>query len=114
MNKIVNVAIMGIGTVGGGTYEILTKNHDFLLKTQGIDFRVKKVLDKNLERIRSFDIPDDKAAASVDEIAADKDISVVVETMGGVEPAKTFIEKVLASGKSGVNDNKELVSKHWA
>ena len=91
MNKIVNVAIMGIGTVGGGTYEILTKNHDFLLKTQGIDFRVKKVLDKNLERIRSFDIPDDKAAASVDEIAADKDISVVVETMGGVEPAKTSL-----------------------
>lgn len=113
MNKIVNVAIMGIGTVGGGTYEILTKNHDFLLKTQGIDFRVKKVLDKNLERIRSFDIPDDKAAASVDEIAADKDISVVVETMGGVEPAKTFIEKVLASGKSVVTANKELVSKHW-
>lgn len=113
MNKIVNVAIMGIGTVGGGTYEILTDNHDFLLKTQGIDFRVKKVLDKNLERIRSFGIPESKAAASVDEIAADKDISIVVETMGGVEPAKTFIEKLLLSGKSVVTANKELVSKHW-
>ena len=98
MKKTVNVAIMGIGTVGGGTYEILTGNHDFLLRTQGIDFRVKKVLDKNLDRIRSFGIPESAAAASVDEIAADKDISVVVETMGGVEPAKTFIEKVLLSG----------------
>ncbi len=113
MDKIVNVAIMGIGTVGGGTYEILTKNHDFLLKNQGIDFRVKKVLDKNLERIRSFGIPEEKAASSVDEIAADKDISVVVETMGGVEPAKTFIEKVLLSGKNVVTANKELISKHW-
>lgn len=113
MDKIVNVAIMGIGTVGGGTYEILTENHDFLLKNQGIDFRVKKVLDKNLERIRSFGIPAEKAASSVDEIAADKDISVVVETMGGVEPAKTFIEKVLLSGKNVVTANKELISKHW-
>lgn len=112
--KKVNVAIMGIGTVGGGTYEILTKNHDFLLRTQGIDFVVKKVLDKNVERIKSFGIPAEKAASSVDEIAADQDISVVVETMGGVEPAKTFIEKVLAAGKHVVTANKELVSKHWA
>lgn len=113
MNKTVNVAIMGIGTVGGGTYEILTKNHAFLLKTQGIDFQVAKVLDKNLERIASFGIPAEKAAKSVDEIAADKSISIVIETMGGVEPAKTFIEKMLLAGKSVVTANKELVSKHW-
>ena len=93
MTKTVNVAIMGIGTVGGGSYEILTETREFMLRTQGIDFRVKKVLDKNLERIRSFGIPESAAASSVDEIAADKDISIVVGTMGGVEPAKTFIEK---------------------
>ena len=65
MTKTVNVAIMGIGTVGGGTYEILTENREFMLRTQGIDFRVKKVLDKNLERIRSFGIPESAAASSV-------------------------------------------------
>jgi len=113
MNKTVNVAIMGIGTVGGGTYEILTQNHDYLLANHGIDFRVKKVLDKNLERVKSFGIPESAVASGVDEIASDKDISIVVETMGGVEPAKTFIEKVLLSGKSVVTANKELVSKHW-
>ncbi len=113
MKKTVNVAIMGIGTVGGGTYEILTKNHDFLLRTQGIDFQVSKVLDKNIDRIRYFGIPENKAAATVDEIAADKSIDIVVETMGGVEPAKTFIEKVLLSGKNVVTANKELISKHW-
>ncbi len=105
---------MGIGTVGGGTYRILTEHRDFLMKTQGIDFRVKKVLDKNLERIRSFGIPEAAAASSPDEIAADKDISLVVETMGGVEPAKTFIEKMLLAGKDVVTANKELISKHWA
>ena len=113
MKKTVNVAIMGIGTVGGGTYEILTKNRAFMQRTQGIDFNVVKVLDKNIDRIKSFGIPESAAAASVDEIAADKSISIVVETMGGVEPAKTFIEKLLLAGKSVVTANKELVSKHW-
>ena len=111
--KKVHVAIMGIGTVGGGTYEILTKNHDFMLKNHGIDFCVKKVLDKNLERIASFGIPENAVASSADEIANDEDISIVIETMGGVEPAKTFIEKMLLAGKSVVTANKELISKHW-
>ena len=111
--KTVNVAIMGIGTVGGGTYEILTENHDLLLKTQGIDFKVKKVLDKDISRIKRFGIPESAFASSIDDILSDDDISIVVETMGGVEPAKTFIEKVLLSGKSIVTANKELIAKHW-
>ena len=45
--KIVNVAIIGIGTVGGGTYDLLTKNHDKILASYGIDVRIKKVLDKD-------------------------------------------------------------------
>ena len=111
--KTVNVAIMGIGTVGGGTYEILTENHDLLLKTQGIDFKVKKVLDKDISRIKRFGIPESAFASSIEDIISDDEISVVVETMGGVEPAKTFIEKVLLSGKSIVTANKELIAKHW-
>lgn len=111
--RIVNVAIMGIGTVGGGTYEILTKNHDLLLKTQGIDFRVKKVLDKNKERLEKFSVPAGAFASGIDEVVSDKDISIVVETMGGVEPAKTFIEKALLAGKHVVTANKELIAKHW-
>ena len=111
--KTVNVAIMGIGTVGGGTYEILTENHDLLLKTQGIDFKVKKVLDKDISRIKRFGIPESAFVSSIDDILSDDDISIVVETMGGVEPAKTFIEKVLLSGKSIVTANKELIAKHW-
>lgn len=114
MKKTVNVAIMGIGTVGGGTYEILTSNHDFLLRTQGVDYRVTKVLDKNTDRLKMFGIPESCAAANVDDIANDDEISIVVETMGGVEPAKTFIEKMLLAGKSVVTANKELVSKHWS
>lgn len=111
--KKVYIAIMGIGTVGGGTFRIIRDNSEFLKKTQGVDYAVKKVLDKSVERIKSFGIPDEAVAASIDEIVNDSDISIVVETMGGVEPAKTFITKVLESGKSVVTANKELISKHW-
>ena len=111
--KKVYVAIMGIGVVGGGTYKILADNREFLCKTQGIEYIVKKVLDKNTDRIKYFGIPESAIAASVDEIVDDKDISIVIETMGGVEPAKTFIAKMLNAGKSVVTANKELVSKHW-
>ncbi len=111
--KKVNIAIMGIGTVGGGTYDILTQNHDMILKTQGLDIKVVKVLDKSPEWIAKRTGNKELAAASLDEILADKSISIVVETMGGVEPAKTFIKRSLLAGKSVVSANKELISKHW-
>lgn len=111
--KKIHLAIMGIGTVGGGTYRILTENAEFLRRTQGVEYSVKKVLDKNAARVASFGIPESTIASNVDEIVNDGDISIVVETMGGVEPAKTFITKILESGKSVVTANKELVSKHW-
>ena len=50
--KTVYVAIMGLGTVGGGTYRILTENHDKIASAYGIDIRVKKVLDKDLEKLK--------------------------------------------------------------
>ncbi|MCI8459489.1 MAG: homoserine dehydrogenase [Clostridia bacterium] len=111
--KRVNVAIMGLGVVGGGTYDILTGNHDHIKRTQGVDIRVKKVLDRDRERVLGRGVPESAFTDSIDELAADKDIDIVVETMGGVEPAKTFIIRMLQSGKSVVTANKELISKYW-
>ena len=110
--KVVNVAIMGIGTVGGGTYKILTDNHDHIMSAHDLDVRVKKVLDKDLDRLKSTVRPD-QITTNLDEILADDEISIVVEVMGGVEPAKTFITKALKAGKSVVSANKELIAKHW-
>lgn len=111
--KKINVAIMGLGTVGGGTYDILTTNHDMILKTQGVDIQVTKILDKAIDRLVARGIDRSIITTNLDDILSDKTISVVVEVMGGVEPAKTFISKVLASGKSVVTANKELLSKSW-
>lgn len=111
--KKVRVAIMGIGTVGGGTYRILTQNHDLIASSRGLDIEVALVLDKSIDRITSQGVPKDKATDRLDDILADKSISIVVETMGGVEPAGTFILKAFSSGKSVVTANKELISKRW-
>lgn len=111
--KIVNVAIMGLGTVGGGTYRILTENREHIKASRGLDIRVKKVLDKDTERLKKTLAPE-QIAADLDEILSDKEISIVVEVMGGVEPAKTFITKALSAGKSVVTANKELIAKHWS
>ncbi len=111
--KKIGVAIMGLGTVGGGTYDILTQNREMLKKTQGIDFDVKKVLDKDVERVIRRGVPSKIVTNSLDDVILDDSISIVVEVMGGVEPAKTFITKVLKSGKSVVTANKELIAKHW-
>ncbi len=112
--KTVNVAIMGIGTVGGGTYDILKKNRAHIKKTRGVDIVVTKILDRSAELIEKRTGNKDIAVMDLNDIVSDEKISIVVETMGGVEPAKTFIKKVLLSGKSVVTANKELLSKHWS
>ncbi|MCI9404594.1 MAG: homoserine dehydrogenase [Clostridia bacterium] len=113
-NKSVrNIAIMGLGTVGGGAYDIIASNGDYIERTQGLDVRVKRILDRTDAPLRARGIDPSLYCGSVDELAADKEIEVVVETMGGVEPAKTFITKMLESGKSVVTANKELLAKFW-
>ena len=111
--KKIGVGILGLGTVGGGTYKILTENHNNIVCKENLDIQVIKVLERSVERALQKGVPESKVAASIDEITANNDIDIVVEVIGGIEPAKTFISKCLMSGKSVVTANKELISKHW-
>lgn len=108
------IAIMGLGTVGGGAYDILVDNRDYIKRTRGVDISVKKIFDRDYSPLEKRGIPREMLAKSVDELAADGEIELVVETMGGVEPAKTFITTLLKAGKSVVTANKELLAKHWS
>ena len=108
------IAIMGFGTVGGGTYDILTQNRDHIRSTQGVDIEVKYVLDRSAECLEKRGADKSLFCSDVDALAADKEVERVVETMGGVEPAKTFITKMLRAGKSVVTANKELLAKSWS
>ena len=75
---------------------------------------VEAVLEKNLDRALSLGIDKSIIASSIEEIVTNPAVDIVVEVMGGVEPAKTFVLKALYSGKSVVTSNKELFAKHWS
>lgn len=102
---------MGYGTIGSGVVEILEKNRARIKKTSGEDLEVKYVLD-----LREFegDPIQSKIVHDYQVIAQDPEISVVVETMGGVEPAYTFVKAMLEAGKHVTTSNKALVADKGA
>ncbi|MDR1913648.1 MAG: homoserine dehydrogenase [Clostridiales bacterium] len=103
-----NAAIMGYGVVGSGVFELL-RDSDVLVKKLGRHISVKKVLD-----LRSFpgDIVEPFLTHEPDEILNDDSITIVVETMGGLNPAYEYTKQALSSGKHVITSNKELVSVH--
>ncbi len=106
---MINVAILGYGTVGSGVYEILKKNPDGIAKKAGDVLNIKYILD-----IRDFDDHPEKELFTKDynDILNDDDVSIVVEVMGGLNPAYDFTKSALMAGKTVVTSNKELVASH--
>ncbi len=103
------VAVMGFGTVGSGVYEVLKQNADSISEKCNEKVEVKYILD-----IRDFDNHPEKHLFTKDfaQIAADDDVNVVVEVMGGLHPAYEYTKELLESGKSVVTSNKELVATY--
>ena len=105
------IAILGYGTVGSGVVEVLKMNALSIHKKAAQPIQIKYILDKRtfpndpMERFITLDIND---------ILNDNDIRVVVEVMGGTEPAYSYVKKALLRGKSVVTSNKELVAAHGA
>ena len=110
--KKVGVAILGLGVVGGGTYKMLTEHREFYQKTQGIDLVVENVLELNKQKALALGVQENKIASNIAEICSNPDVDIVIEVMGGVEPAKTFVLSALNAGKSVVTSNKELFCKY--
>lgn len=104
--KKFNVAILGLGTVGGGTYDILQKNREIISKRTGAEVNVVKVL----ERRKRPDVPDELFTEDPDEIFNDPQIDLVVETLGGIQPASSFMIKAMEHGKHVVTANKAAVA----
>ena len=110
--KKVGVAILGLGVVGGGTYQILTEHREFYQRTQGVDIVVESVLELNRERALSLGVPQEKIATNIAEIVSDPDVNIVVEVIGGIEAAREFVLAALNAGKTVVTSNKELFCKY--
>ena len=110
--KKVGVAILGLGVVGGGTYKILKEHREFYQKNHKIDIVVEAVLERDIEKAVALGVEREKVAGNIQEICSNPDVDIVVEVMGGVEPAKTFVLDCLRAGKSVVTSNKELFCKY--
>jgi 3-deoxy-7-phosphoheptulonate synthase len=108
---MINIAVLGYGTIGSGVVEVLNTNGDSIAKRAGDQIQVKYVLDKK-------EFPGDpimeKLVSDVQVILDDPEVKIVVEVMGGVEPAFTFVKSALLKGKSVVTSNKELVATKGA
>ena len=106
---MVNIAVLGYGTVGSGVVEVINTNHEIINKRAGEEINIKYVLD-----LRDF--PGDPVQQILthdfNDILNDDEVKVVVEVMGGINPAYTFVKQCLAAGKSVATANKELVASH--
>lgn len=112
--QVIKAALLGLGTVGTGVYKVLQMQKDEMEQKLGAVVELEKILVRNLK----------KAAAKIDkpelltnnwkEILEDDSIQIVIEVMGGIEPAKTYMLEALAAGKHVVTANKDLVAAHGA
>ena len=107
--KKLNVGILGPGTVGGGAYEILTKNKDVIEKRTGVSVEVFKLL----TRITRPEFPAELLTDDPDDILNNPDVNVVVETMGGIQPATSFMLQAMKNGKHVVTANKAAVAANY-
>lgn len=108
---MINIAVLGYGTVGSGVVEVINKNHASINKRAGQDVNIKYVLD-----LRDFpgDPVEKVLVHDYNVIVNDPEVKIIVEVMGGIKPAYDFTKQALEAGKSVCTSNKELVAAHGA
>ena len=109
--KEIKVALLGAGTVGGGVYKLVERRAAEMPDKVGAELKITKVLVKNLQKKREG-IPSEVLTDDWEGIIHDPEISIVIELMGGVEPARTYILQALEAGKNVVTANKDLLAEH--
>lgn len=109
--KELKVGIIGLGTVGTGTAKILLSQRDLIKKRTGVDIILKKIADRDLSRKREISLPEGILIRDAWEVIRDSEIDVVVELVGGINPAKDFIIEALKNSKHVVTANKALLAE---
>ncbi len=107
---MINVGIIGFGTVGTGTVRILLENKDVLKERLGFEINLRRIAVRDIVRDRGVKVPEGVLTMDVDAILNDPHIDIVVELIGGIRPAKDFILKAINNGKHVVTANKALLA----
>ena len=110
--KPINVGLLGIGTVGGGTFTVLRRNQEEITRRAGRAIVLKMIADKDVKKARKLVGKSAIVTADAMEVVNHPDIDIVVELIGGTTVAKQFILKAIKNGKHVVTANKALLAKH--
>mgnify|MGYP001172383683 CR=1 FL=1 len=109
----INIAFLGLGTVGIGVYNVLKKNGGVIEHRDNFRFIIKKILVRNLAKKRPVDIDSTLLTDNIDDIVDDPGIRIVAEFMGGIDPVSDYAQRLLLAGKSIVTANKVLIANKW-
>ena len=112
MMKTIKVGLIGFGTIGCGVVKILQDNQDIIQDRLGASVEVVKIADLDITTDRGVKVESGVLTTNIDEVLDHQDIDVVVELIGGYEPARTFILKAIKNKKHVVTANKALLAKH--
>jgi homoserine dehydrogenase len=114
MNRdVVHIGLIGFGTIGSGVIETFNKNLDLLENKVNKKINLKKVVDLDIETDRGVYISPDVLSTDINDILEDPEIDIVIELIGGYQPALKFILRAMENGKHVVTANKALLAKHW-
>ena len=110
--KPINVGLLGIGTVGGGTWNVLARNREEIQRRAGREIRIAVVGDKDVEKAKRLTGGQARVVAGGEAVVTDPDIDIVVELIGGYTVAKDLVLKAIANGKHVVTANKAMLAVH--
>ncbi|MBR3795253.1 MAG: homoserine dehydrogenase [Clostridia bacterium] len=109
----ITVGFLGCGNIGCGVYKLLETYGEEIFRNEGVAFDVKKILVRSLGKKRSWNIPAHLLTDHPDEVLDDPEIAVVMEFMGGEEPASSYMIRALEGGKTVVTANKMALASNW-
>ena len=111
--KSINIGLLGLGNIGSGTYKVLEQNHGHIEATSGLDLRIKKILELDVARDRGFTVAPGVFTQDPETIFGDPEIDIVIELLGGIEPATSFMTSAMKAGKHVVTANKAALAENY-
>lgn len=108
----IRVGLLGLGTIGVGVARLLLEHEDLLARRLGKRLKLTRICDLDISHDRGLDLSDVELTANVENITTAADIDIIIELIGGYEPAKSFVMQAINHGKHVVTANKALIAKH--
>ncbi len=113
MEETVNIGLIGFGTIGSGVVATLNQNIQLLESKVNKKVNLKRIVDLDITTDRGVEVKPGVLSTNVDDILEDEEIDIVIELVGGYQPALNFILRAMENGKHVVTANKALLAKHW-